>query len=367
MNRSRGLDSLRQDVRAFLSSTEFEPRVDAWMTGHDPDFTRALAERGWVGMTIPLDYGGHSRTFAERYVVIEELLASGAPIAAHWFADRQVAPGIMKYGTEVQKRRFLPPIARGELYFGIGLSEHGAGSDLASLKTAARRVDGGWRINGSKVWTSWAHKAGALLALVRTSEGEAKHDGLTQMIIPLPADGLEIQAVKTMSGEHHFNELFFDDVFVPDDLVLGIVGEGWSQVKGELKFERSGPERFLSTFPLLTAYERTLGNEQRATHMAGLFARLWSLRQVSAAVADEITETGTVPEGLTSVVKDLGSTFERESIEAVSRGGGVEPDPGSSDRLARLFAEAISTSAGFTLRGGATEIIRGIISREVLR
>lgn len=361
-----GLADLRREVRAFLDAADFTPMVDSWMVGHEAAFTQTLAQRGWVGMTIPKEYGGGGRDYRERYVVIEELLAAGAPIAAHWFADRQVAPALLKHGTESQRRRFLPSIARGELFFAIGLSEHGAGSDLAGLSTAARRVEGGWSLSGTKVWTSWAHRAGAILVLVRTSSEDVKHAGLTQMIVPLPADGLTISPVLTMSGEHHFNELIFDDVFVPDELVLGEVGAGWAQVRNELRFERSGPERFLSTFPLLAEAARRVEDGEEGRVLARLAARLWALRQVSSVVADEISRTGSVPERRTSIVKDLGTEFEIGSIEAV-RANFAQAEPSGDGELSRLLREAILSSPGMTLRGGASEVIRGLIAQEVLR
>lgn len=165
--------ALRDEVREFLdgqlAAGAFTPSVDAWLTGWDENFTAALAARGWLGMTVPVDYGGHGRCFLERFVVTEELLAAGAPVAAHWIADRQIVPSLLKYGTERQKSEFLPRIVRGECFFGIGMSEPDSGSDLASVRTRATRADGGWSLTGTKVWTSGAHLAHAFIALARTA------------------------------------------------------------------------------------------------------------------------------------------------------------------------------------------------------
>ena len=167
------LTELRAEVRAFLKEQidagVFTPGIDTWLTRWNPGFTRALAARGWVGMTIPVEYGGHGRTFMERFVVTEELLAVGAPVAAQWVADRQAAPSLLKYGTEEQKQRFLPGIAAGEICWAIGMSEPDSGSDLASVKTKATRIDGGWRISGTKLWTSGAHHADAFFGLARSA------------------------------------------------------------------------------------------------------------------------------------------------------------------------------------------------------
>jgi acyl-CoA dehydrogenase len=151
---------LRRQVRGFLaaqrSAGAFEPRCDSWLSAYSEEFSRALGTQGWLGMTWPRKYGGHERNEVERYTVNEELLAAGAPVAAHWLADRQVGPGILRYGSEQQRQAFLPAMARGELYFAVGMSEPDSGSDLASIRTAAASCPGGWRVTGTKVWTSHA-------------------------------------------------------------------------------------------------------------------------------------------------------------------------------------------------------------------
>src|SRR3954468_4821772 len=187
-----GAEALRGDVRAFLAEQDFTPRCDAWGSawGASPQLSRALAERGWIGMTWPRVYGGGERSALERYVVIEELLAAGAPVSAHWVADRQTGPSLVRFGTEAQRRRFLPAIARGECSFAIGMSEPGSGSDLASVSTRAERVDGGWSVHGLKTWTGGADVADFFVVLCRTSDaGEDRHAGLTQLIVDLRSDG----------------------------------------------------------------------------------------------------------------------------------------------------------------------------------
>ena len=252
-----GAAELRSEVRSFLAAERtaetFVPACDAWLSGWDESFSRRLAERGWVGMTIPPEYGGHGRSALERYVVVEELLAAGAPVAAHWISDRQVGPNLLRYGSEALKQRYLPAIAQGTCYFAIGLSEPDAGSDLAAVRTAGTRVEGGWSVSGTKIWTSGAHRAHALIALLRTGppDGRQRHVGLSQLLIELEQPGVTIRPIISMTGEHHFNEVVFDGVFVPDEQVVGTIGDGWAQVTSELAYERSGPERLLSTFVLL--------------------------------------------------------------------------------------------------------------------
>lgn len=358
------LTALRAEVRAFLAeqvdSGVFTPDVDTWLGGFNPHLTKALAARGWLGMTIPLEYGGHGRTFMERFVVTEELLAAGAPVSAHWIADRQAAPSLLKYGTEDQKHRYLPRIAAGELFWAIGMSEPDSGSDLASVRTRGERVEGGWRVTGTKVWTSGAHHAHAFFALVRTSPLDAahRHAGLSQLIVELDSPGVEIRPIRSMDGAHHFNEVHLQEVFVPDELVMGTIGEGWQQVTSELSYERSGPERFLSTYRLLAALtQRGLGGA--ATGAA--VARLAALHHMSAAVAGGLERHDDVASAA-AVVKVLGTSLEGDIADLADRLS--EEDPGD-EQLRALIRRAVFHRPGFTLRGGTNEVLLGVIAREL--
>ncbi|MFB4307687.1 acyl-CoA dehydrogenase family protein [Actinomadura sp. GTD37] len=354
---------LRAAVREFLARTPFTARCDSWLTGADPGFSRRLGERGWLGMTLPERYGGHGRSPLERFAVIEELLAAGAPVGAHWIADRQTGPGILANGTEEQKTRFLPAIARGECFFAIGMSEPDSGSDLASVRTRAVRAEGGWRLHGTKVWTSGAHLAHALLVLARSAPRTGdRHAGLTQFIVPLPDERVAVRPIRGLSGEHHFNEVVLDGAYVPDAMVLGRPGDGWRQVTAELAYERSGPERLLSTFLLVRLLHGRADGPAARRALGRLTARLWSLRQASLAVAGAL-DAGLTPDVPAALVKDLGTRFEREVVEVVREHAGVEPDPASPDPLARALAESVVQTPGFTLRGGTNEILRGIVAR----
>jgi acyl-CoA dehydrogenase len=382
-----GAAELRSQVRGFLSAERtagrFVPACDAWLSGWDESFSRRLAERGWVGMTIPREYGGHGRSALERYVVVEELLAAGAPVAAHWISDRQVGPNLLRYGSEPLKRRYLPAIAQGTCYFAIGLSEPDAGSDLASVRTTGTRADGGWTVSGTKIWTSGAHRAHALIALLRTGppDGRQRHVGLSQLLIELEQPGVTIRPIISMTGEHHFNEVVFDGVFVPDEQVVGTIGEGWAQVTSELAYERSGPERLLSTFVLLDTLVGELaarsgsgsgdsgsGDSGTGAADAGavgrVLSRLWACRQMSLAVAGALA-AGEAPEIAAALVKDVGTRLESEIIEVarmLTATLGVEPDPEGAG-MAGLLAQAVLHAPGFTLRGGTNEILRGIVAR----
>lgn len=363
-------EALRAQVRAFiadeLAAGRFTPACDNWLGGFDPDFSRRLAARGWLGMTLPREYGGHGRTALERYVVNEELLAVGAPVAAHWVGDRQTGPSLLRYGTEEQKRYFLPKLVAAEVFFAIGMSEPGSGSDLASVRTRGERVDGGWELTGTKLWTSNAHRADWFFVLCRTEPlGEDRHAGLSQFIVDLKSPGISIRPVPILTGAHHFNEVVMERVFVPDSRVLGQIGQGWHQVTSELAFERSGPERFMSTFPVLQEFLRVIGTDpdpHTAQAIGELAAELWSLRRMSLSVAAAL-QRGEAPDVAAALVKDLGTRFESEVFERVRLLVEAAPSLHARRRLDQLLAQAILHSPGFTLRGGTNEILRGVVAR----
>jgi alkylation response protein AidB-like acyl-CoA dehydrogenase len=365
------VETLRNEVRDFIKEElyngTFTPKCDAWLGGFSAEFSRKLGERGWIGMSWPAKYGGHERSALERFVVTEELLAAGAPVAGHWIADRQSGQLLLRYGTEEQRQTYLPPITRGESYYVIGLSEPNSGSDLASISTSAKKVEGGWIVNGSKVWTSGAHHSHYMIALCRTSPQDPKHrhDGLSQFLIDLSFPGVTVKPIRLITGEHHFNEVIFEEVFVPDDMLLGEVGNGWEQSVAELAYERSGPERFMSTFPLFVEFVRKLqeSKDERAKVAVGqLIARLWTLRQMSLSIAS-LLEKGASPTVPASLVKDLGTRFESEIAETARLFISSPPSLSMDSPYENRLAEAILHSPGFTLRGGTTEILRGIIAR----
>src|SRR4051794_16480534 len=345
-----GAAALRAEVRAFLAETPYTPQCDAWGSawGADPAFSRALASRGWLGMTWPRRYGGGERSALERYVVIEELLAAGAPVSAHWVADRQTGPSLLRFGTEDQRERLLPGMARGEISFAIGMSEEGSGSDLASVRTRAERVDGGWELHGVKKWTGGAHAADYFVVLCRTSPlGEDRHAGLSQLIVDLRSPGISMRPIHLMHGVHQWNEVTLDGVFVPDEMVLGEAGAGWSQVTSELAYERSGPERVLSTFPLLDAFAAAAGPDDDPRVLAALgdlVARLVALRWLSLGVAGALAE-GRAPNVEAALVKDLGTTFERDVVEAVRAARPFLRGDGS--RVDELLGDAVRSTPGF--------------------
>nr|WP_294528662.1 acyl-CoA dehydrogenase family protein [uncultured Rhodopila sp.] len=365
---SPGAEALRDEVRAFLATALAErtpvQRAESW-TGIDPEFSRKLGRRGWIGMTWPKRFGGHERCFLERYVVQEELLAAGAPVALHWIADRQSGPLILRVGTEEQKT-ILPRIAAGEAFFCIGMSEPDVGSDLASVRSRAAKVQGGYLVNGTKVWTSFAHLSHYMILFCRTGPAEDRHGGVSQFLVDLQATpGVTIRPILALTGEHHFNEVVFQDAFLPDTALLGKAGDGWNQVTSELAFERSGPERFLSSFRLFVELVRALGPEPSAAGAAAigrLTAHLMVLRRMSRSVAGML-QNGENPALQAALVKDLGALLEQE-IPDIARGlVDAEPDASSTGAFAAVLAHTMMHAPSFSLRGGTREILRGIIAR----
>jgi acyl-CoA dehydrogenase len=361
-------EALRAEVREFIAG---ELAAGLWVPNSDfgshrsAAFSRRLGARGWIGMTWPKRYGGGDRSMLERYVVTEELLAAGAPVGAHWIADRQSAPLLLRYGTEEQRLDFLPGIAKGEIFFCIGMSEPDAGSDLASIRTRAVKVAGGYEVTGTKIWTSYAHESHFAITLVRTAPAEAdRHRGLSQLILDLQSPGVTIRPIINLAGDHDFNEIVLDRVFVPAGRLVGEEGEGWRQVTSELAFERSGPERFLSSFQLLVELLRRAGRDpepQVAEAIGRMTAHLRTLRRMSLAIAGKL-QAGETPNLEAALVKDLGNAFERRIPELVRLLPSGQPCP-TGDRFDEVLTETLLHAPSWTLRGGTPEILRGIIAR----
>jgi alkylation response protein AidB-like acyl-CoA dehydrogenase len=361
--------ALRVPVRAFLhdalAAMPVQRRARSWM-GWDPDFSRALAARGWVGLTLPPAYGGGGRDAFARFVLVEELLAAGAPVGAHWIADRQSAPLILRYGTEAQRRFYLPRICRAEAFFCIGMSEPGSGSDLASVRTRATPAGESWRLSGQKIWTSGAQLADYAIVLARSSgSADDRQRGLSQFIVDLKLPGITIRPIVDLAGDAHFNEVFFDDVALGADALVGREGEGWAQVNAELAFERSGPERILSSMVLVEQWLEWLRGvadppAQCVAALGRIAAQLMVLRQLSIAVTARLV-AGESPLVEAALVKDMGTTLEQQIPETIGRLLDLVAEP--PPPLLAALAYIATMAPAFSLRGGTREILRGMIAR----
>ena len=365
-------EELRREVRTFIAQEiaagTFDPTQPRHGDLHNAGLSRRIGAKGWIGMTWPKKYGGHERSFLERYVVTEEFRVANAPVRLHFVADRQSGPILLKYAPERVKMDILPRICRGELCFVIGMSEPGSGSDLFAAKTRATKTNGGWLINGSKVWTSNAHLADYMLGLFRTSPAtkENRRHGLTQFLVAMKTPGIRVNPIYQMTGEHDFNEVVFEDAFVPDDHVLGEIDAAWKQATSELAYERSGPERFLETFYVLNELVRAAGPKpdvRTAEGIGRLLAQLHTLRRMSVSVNGMLAK-GQEPVIEGSLVKDLGTAWEQKLPARVRElAAFLEPEATNRTALEEQIAYATMIAPKLTIQGGTTEILRGIIAR----
>jgi hypothetical protein len=365
-------EAIRQTVREFLA--EHLPKVPAdvrarsWQ-GFDASFSRSLGQHGFIGLTLPKLYGGAERGAFSRFVLLEELLAAGAPVAAHWIADRQSAPLLQRFGSEDQRRRYIPGICRGETYFCIGMSEPGAGSDLAGVQTRATPIDKGWRLTGSKIWTTNADKAQYMIALARSSGVPSdRHKGLSQFIVDLSLPGITVRPITDLAGDDHFCEVHFDDVELEGTALVGEEGQGWRQVVAELALERSGPERIYSSIVLLDTWISRLRDSNLDVAAAAVVGKIVSelavLRAMSIAVTAKLA-AGEQPVVEASLIKDLGTSFEQAIPVQIGELLGRRPDLVVDPELRRTLDHVSAVSPSFSLRGGTREILRGIIAKAI--
>jgi alkylation response protein AidB-like acyl-CoA dehydrogenase len=360
-------------LRAFLAR-ELPPGRQLHALGvfqdHDPDFSGLLAVNGFVSTGLPEEYGGRSASAVERFLIDEELYAKSAPVQAHTATDRQTGPCILSYGSKSLRDRFLPRFARAEISFSRGFSEPDAGSDLASVRTTATKVDGGWLVNGTKLWTSYAHLNDYFTVLLRTSKSDDRHEGLSQLIVDLRAPGVKVNPVLLLNGSHHVNEVVLTDAFVPDDMVLGEVGMGWQQATTELSYERSSPDRYMSGFPMLEAFVR----EYVASPTAGeavfraagnLVSRFLAIRHMSLSLSSSL-DHGAPSGPEIALVKDLATLWVQEVVEVARGFHQGEIDPDAATGLGAALAEATMLAPIATIGGGTTEILRSVASKGLL-
>src|SRR3984957_13939919 len=367
--------SLQAEVRAFLAAElggEAGRRPGLGMNGAaSREFSRKLGARGWLGMALPKRYGGAERSAVDRFVVTEELLRYGAPVGHHWLADRQTGAVINRFGTDEQKARFLPGIASGDLGFSVGLSEPGAGSDLAAIRTRAVRDGDGWVISGQKVWTTGAHRNDYIVALCRTSDEPDRRDGLTQFIVDLAAPGLAVHPIAMLDGSADFNEVVFDNVAVGPDAVLGDLGHGWSQTTAELALERGGPDRFMSVYPVVEAFlreakaaEPSCLGEQARRFLGRATTTFWVMRNMALSIARAV-DRGESSVHQAALLKEMGTRFEQDVITALLDVIDIQPACDSPSVFEQILCEAILTRPVFTIRGGTNEILRSVAAKAI--
>lgn len=362
------LNTTREEVRAFLRR-EYFPRKADFPNLFSPEFSRVCGEAGYIGMTWPKQFGGGEKSQLERYVICEELLAAGAPVWAHWVADRQSGSMLLEYGVDRIKDELLPKMAAGECYFCIGFSEPDSGSDLFAARATAKRADDGWVLNGTKLWTSGARQCHYMIALMRTdkpTESNRRH-GLTQFLVPMDSPGITVRPIKSMDGAAEFNEVHFDNVCIPEDHSLGEIDGAWKQANRELAYERSGSERFLELFGVLQLFaDHVHANPQPhlTARLGHLVADLVSLRQMSLSVA-MMLEQGKAPMVEAALVKDVATLWQQALPENIRNIMGSGSQPWKDDALNEAINQTLRVAPKVTIQGGTTEVLRGMIARGI--
>jgi alkylation response protein AidB-like acyl-CoA dehydrogenase len=330
---------------------------DSWVNGYSKEFSRVLAREGWIGMTWPKEHGGGGRPGVERIIMAEEMISVGAPIAASWIADRQMGPSICRYGTAEQQSEFLPGILSGETTWCIGMSEPDAGSDLAALRTTAVGSGDHYVVNGQKIWTSHAAIADYCYLIVRTSDDGPPHRGVSELIVPMGLPGIEVRTVEDMIRNDHFCEVFFTDVEVPVENLVGVEGDAFSQTMAQLEHERGGIDRLVSNRPL---YDDAL---RRADTKDPIIRQEIAAIETGYRVGRQMVYQASLGQGrpgLTSVIKCFCTEHEQRVADFVARVLGAAALLGDDGAAGILYAPA------YTIQGGTSNIMRTIIGERVL-
>jgi alkylation response protein AidB-like acyl-CoA dehydrogenase len=336
-------------------------------------FCRTLADRGLLCLAWPEEFGGRGASAWEQTVVREEMWAHHEPRGAQYMGVNWVGPTIMRHGTPGQQAAHLPPISRGEVIWCQGFSEPDSGSDLASLRTAARPDGDGWRVHGQKIWTSYATMAQWCFLLARTSTGEKKQQGLTIFLVPMSSPGIEVRPIRCMMGPHHLNEVFFDGVRVTEADVLGTVGQGWSVVQEVLSFERVGIARYARCERLLLAAPRVLGDqwETLPEELRGRWARMLTHCRRARLLAYRVIalqSEGTVTPGDAAAYRIAVTRLDQDSAEVLMEILGLASLSGADGRWFRLEAEDHwRYSQASTVASGSIEMQRILLARSMLK
>ncbi len=367
-------EAFRGEVREFLRAELPEKRpdgVEGWQFARG--FVKKLAQRGWLTMAWPKEWGGQGADHIRQLVFNEEMALWEAP--SNDLGMDRVGPTIMLHGTDEQKQRFLPPIVRGDAVWCQGFSEPNAGSDLASLQTRAVQDGDSFVVNGSKIWTSMAHFAEWMILLARTDPEAPKHRGISFFLLDMKSPGVSVRPLVDMLGRHTFNEVFFDNVRVPRDCLVGEQNRGWYVATTTLDFERSGIQRVIGgrkTCDMLITYaaDQVARGTTRPAYaqirhrLAELVIEFEVGRMLSYRVA-WLQSKGQVPNYEASVSKTFGTELAqrlaRTGMELLSLNGQLPPGSPHAPLQGRIESMYLN-SAALTIAAGTSEINRGIIA-----
>ena len=376
-------ESYRDELRAWLADNvprEVEPTDRHEAYDYRRAWQGALARAGYVGVTWPVEYGGRGLGSVEQAITDEQLALALAPLIAGQIGVSNIGPSLIVAGTEEQKQRYLPSLRTGEEIWCQGMSEPGAGSDLASLRTKAVRDGEEFVVTGQKIWCSDAHEAQRCQLYVRTSEGESKHAGMTCLIVDMATSGVEVRPITTIAGDMHFNEVFFDEARVPAENVLGEVDQGWRVAMATLMYERTG---VLALQAMVRRSVHTLLEVGRAPRpsdgrrpfddalirraFGDTYARLHVLRSLGYRMLSTLSKTDVPgPEG--SLLKLFWSELDQRvaAVGARMAGADLVLGAGSARVGDGALQRAYLQSRSSTIAAGTTEIQKNIIAERVL-
>ena len=380
------LDDFRSETRSWLEANcppemrePMRDESDACWGGRNPVFKNEaqkvwmerMAERGWTVPDWPKDYGGGGLSAAETKILKQEMARIGARNPLMSFGISMLGPALLKYGSEAQKKRFLPEIARGEIRWCQGYSEPGAGSDLASLQTKCEDKGDHWLVNGQKVWTSYADKADWIFCLVRTDPQAPKHQGISFLLFDMASPGVSTRPILLISGYSPFCETFFDDVKVPKDQLVGDLNKGWDVAKYLLGHERemiSGMGLGGQTGSLGEALKEAVkADPVLRADVARFDVDSLAFRAMSERFIDEL-KAGLAHPAQPSMMKYAGTELNKARHELVMAAGGSSALEWESERSrnGKAAREWLRTKAN-SIEGGTSEIQLGIIAKRILQ
>lgn len=372
-------ERFRQEVRNFLEEElrqgSFQPSCDAWIQGYSPEFSKKVAQQGWIGLTWPKEYGGQGRSNIDRLILTEEMLRYGAPAACHWFADRQIGRSIIAFGTEEHKKKLLPMILRGEAYIGLGMSEPEAGSDLASLQTRATEDGDDYIIDGQKMWTSCAKFMNYIYLVARTDPEAPKHRGISEFIIEADLPGITIKPTIDITGSEAWGEVFYDSVRVSKRCLIGEKNRGFYQILNQLDYERAGLERLMGNYPLFNAIIQFAKETKRAgkplaqdTLIRHKLAQLQIEFEVGRLLTYRVVlvmDEGRAPNWEAAMAKTYCTTFEQHLADTATEILGLYGQLVAESKWAPILGMAPHSylgSKGYSLQAGTSEILRNIVA-----
>lgn len=341
-------------------------REDSWIIGHDPTVAKEMAAKGWIGMTWPEAEGGGGRTALERFVVFEQLIGIGAPIAAMYFADRQMGPSLLQFASPEQRARWLPGMLAGESMWCIGMSEPDHGSDLAHLTTRAVRDGDEWIVDGQKVWTSGAALADWMYLVARTDTTQRPHAGLSEFVVDMRSPGIEVRPIRDMSGSRHFCEVHLCGVRVPHENLVGELNGSFRQLMRQLEHERGSIDRLVTNRRLLTDVlesgwvdrsDALVRQELAGLEISYRIGRLQVIREL----------LGQAPKSYSAAVKTFNANYAKRVAAFAGRIAGprsvAQEDRGD---LGGRIGRGMCYAAAYTIMGGTDQVLRNVLGERVL-